>query len=207
MSHQYPSTIFILVPEHHKSYRIHPFTIVDQDTSSSLLLRLEDLIAHEPRGHLALRALSFGTVTLSIACISQQSLSSAIHTDLFKQSSSLESGTIPSSQISSFRKNIGMTNSIRTCGPSTLDVRAQLLHQLHSSNDPTDTSVRVWCFHPELNLLVLSLWIFLTLGILTSIGLIVAFSIIDSKLGLSLGTGLLAVFTTVQGILIMYAAH
>lgn len=123
------------------------------------------------------------------------------------QLSDTEAGTIAASYLLKFRKDDTMTKLLRKPNaviPDGLDIRG---HLITATGNTTDGHISVWCLYYELNPPVLALWLFLTLGTLTAIGIIIAFSIVDSKLGLSLGTALLAFLTTVQGTLVMYSAH
>jgi hypothetical protein len=88
--------------------------------------------------------------------------------------------------------------------PTTDSLRVYLIKGVQTEHDGY---VQLWCFYHELDGVAAASWLLLALSLATVVGLAIGFGLKDGKLGLGVGTGLLAVLTTIQGAVIMRTTY
>jgi hypothetical protein len=79
-------------------------------------------------------------------------------------------------------------------------IRTYLLHGMQTESDG---NLRVWCFHYKVDGIIAAIWLLLALIVACACGLGVGYGKGDSQLGWSVGTGMLAVLTMINGLVVM----
>jgi hypothetical protein len=111
---------------------------------------------------------------------------------------------IPAQHVYKFEEDELMTRLLRdNSGPlpdsACQSLRAYLVHRAQVEHDG---SLRVWCFCYKIDGLAATIWLFLALALSCACGLGVGYGKNDSQLGWSVGTGLLAVLTMINGMIV-----
>jgi hypothetical protein len=79
-------------------------------------------------------------------------------------------------------------------------------HMLRAVRRDVDEQSRVWCLYSEFDGFAAAVWLLVMLGVASFVGLIVGLVVGDANLGVTIGTGLLAVSTIVHGVIILWQA-
>ncbi|KAF2827961.1 hypothetical protein CC86DRAFT_404993 [Ophiobolus disseminans] len=186
--------ILILVPTKNKIYQLHKLTILDNATDASIIASLRTLSAMQVKCNyiilpqmarmLDLHRLAFGT-----ACVIG-------HHDP-------ENHTIPTHHVYNIKTDEVLTSLL--CAPIMPPLSAGTIRKHMTMEQQSDghEELRVWCFFNEVDGLVAAMWALLALFVTCGVGLIVGCATGDAQLGLGVGTGLLAVFTTVHGTVLL----
>jgi hypothetical protein len=111
---------------------------------------------------------------------------------------------VPAQHIYNFEENELMTRLLRVESGPLPDSACQSLraYLLHRTQVEQDGSLSVWCFCYKIDGFVAAIWLLLALVIACVCGLGVGYGKRDSQLGWSVGSGLLAVLTMINGMVV-----
>jgi len=88
--------------------------------------------------------------------------------------------------------------------PSDGSIRVRLINHLANAKEKGD--VQVWAFYTELDGFTASMWLLLAVAVAFVSGLSTGVGVEDGKLGMSVGTSVLAGLTTMHGVIMLCGA-
>jgi hypothetical protein len=116
----------------------------------------------------------------------------------------IETQIVPAQHVHKIKENEPLTKLMNNASvplPSPGHLKAYLINETQHHRDE---HVQIWCLHYKLDGAAASMWLLLALVISLGIGLAVGFSCGDGKLGLDVGTCVIAVLSAIQTMIIMW---